>query len=232
MIRRTTAWRIIDCLPNCGLGSCEWLISLMTAMAGAVLERWRLLLWHECFESTGLPCWDGDWDLGSKGVDGSWREDEAEGLGEARDSVKASNAEEASWGEDEGPKIRRSLNSVGVIGRIISSFSGSGYNWGRQGGFPLGLIYGRRGSFSMAKVDLWGEDSQNSRELQEQKNGNKKGQNGNQRRRSWGINFKSNGQSGRESGTESESSNGKREVSFVGTQNRNPSTGSKMEETQ
>ena len=35
---------------------------------------------------------------------------------------------EVSCGDDEGPKIRRSLNSVGVIGRVISSFSGSGHN--------------------------------------------------------------------------------------------------------
>lgn len=79
----------------------------------------------------------------------SWLEEE-EGIEELRESVRASTMGELSLGEEEGPKMRRSLSSDGVIGRVISSFSGNGQSWGgSDGGFHLGLRYVSSGSFSI-----------------------------------------------------------------------------------
>lgn len=74
-------------------------------------------------------------------------EEEGEGLGELRERVKASTIGEDSCGEDEGPKMRRSLSAEGVRGREISLSSGSGAS--TDGGLFLGLRYGSRGSFSI-----------------------------------------------------------------------------------
>lgn len=77
-------------------------------------------------------------------------EEEGEGLGELRERVKASTIGEDSCGEDEGPKMRRSLSSEGVRGREISFSSGSGASTDGSGvGFLLGLRYGSRGSLSI-----------------------------------------------------------------------------------
>ena len=77
-------------------------------------------------------------------------EEEGEYLGELRERVKASTIGEDSTGEDEGPKMRRSLSAEGVRGREISLSSGSGASTdGGGGGLFLGLRYGSRGSFSI-----------------------------------------------------------------------------------
>lgn len=79
-----------------------------------------------------------------------------EDLGELRESVKASMRGEGSLGEaEDGPKIRRSLSSPGVIGRgkEISSSSGRGKRGGGGGGVLFtGLRYGSRGSFSISPI--------------------------------------------------------------------------------
>lgn len=66
--------------------------------------------------------------------------------------------EESRWERGNGPKIKRFLNSVGVIGGIgtvTSSFSGKGKRGG-CGGLVLGLRrYWSNGSISLAMV---GED--------------------------------------------------------------------------
>jgi hypothetical protein len=76
-------------------------------------------------------------------------EEEGEYLGELRERVKASTIGEDSTGEDEGPKMRRSLSAEGVSGREISLSSGSGASTDGGGGLFLGLRYGSRGSFSI-----------------------------------------------------------------------------------
>lgn len=79
--------------------------------------------------------------------------EEEEGRGELRERVRASTMGEESWGEEEGPKIRRSFSSDGVNGIVISSCSGRGKSCGGGGmglGFLLGLRYGSRGSDSIA----------------------------------------------------------------------------------
>lgn len=99
----------------------------MTAMAGAVLERWRLVL-----ERWRLVLGQLDWGSTNHGCSwgcksGSWSMEE-EVLGEFMVRVRASmrRGEESLGDEEEGPKIRRSLNSEGVRGRATSSSSGRG----------------------------------------------------------------------------------------------------------
>lgn len=73
-----------------------------------------------------------------------------EGLGELRESVKASTMGDGSPGEaEEGPKIRRSLSSDGVRGRGKEISLSSGRGQSSEGGLFLGLRYGSRGSFSI-----------------------------------------------------------------------------------
>lgn len=70
-------------------------------------------------------------------------EEEEEDFGEFRESVKAS-AKGEGWSIEEGPKMRRSLNSEGVMGITTSSFSGNGQRCGvndNGDGFFLGLKY-------------------------------------------------------------------------------------------
>lgn len=69
--------------------------------------------------------------------------------------------EESRWERGNGPKIKRFLNSVGVIGGIgtvTSSFSGKGKRGG-CGGLVLGLRrYWSNGSISFPPLAMVGED--------------------------------------------------------------------------
>lgn len=92
-------------------------------------------------------CWD--WESNRDG-DAQSCEVEEEHFGELRGSIKASAKGEGSLGVAQaGPKMRRSLNSIGVIGRTMSSCSGKGHSGDNARGFFLGLKYGSRGSFSI-----------------------------------------------------------------------------------
>lgn len=73
----------------------------------------------------------------------------AEDFWEFKDKVKASTMGDESRGEEQGPKMRRSLSCDGLIGigMEISSSSGRVKRGGE--GFILGLENERSGSFSM-----------------------------------------------------------------------------------